>query len=188
MAGRPKTRAERLSPADIVAAALEVLSADGVEGLTMRTLATELQVSIGAVYNHISGRDQLLDLVVEHILLQVSTPSEPTEDGWAVAYDYAMATQAMLDQYPGLDTAVISRATSSPVAHEMRRQLRAALERSGLGRAEAEAADRAIGWLWLGSRVALGGRPQRPIEAEQFRMALVALIEGLQAAVSEHAR
>ena len=74
MAGRPRVRAERLDEQTIVDAALEI-ARHRVADLTMRSVSDKLQVSVGALYKHIGGRDELIALVVERILSQASPPS-----------------------------------------------------------------------------------------------------------------
>ena len=82
MAGRPKVRAERLDESSIVNAALKI-ARDQLDNLTMRSVADELQVSVGALYKHVAGRDELIGLVVEKILSQAPPcPPRSGTDGW----------------------------------------------------------------------------------------------------------
>ncbi|PPK62758.1 TetR/AcrR family transcriptional regulator C-terminal domain-containing protein [Actinokineospora auranticolor] len=63
--GRPVRRA--LTRDYIVATALAVLDRDGVDGLSMRKLATELGVNPMAVYHHLPNKAALFDGVVEAV-------------------------------------------------------------------------------------------------------------------------
>jgi AcrR family transcriptional regulator len=55
----------------VLAAATDILERDGLLGLSMRSLATELGVSTSTVYWHVGTRDQLLDKLIEQITDQL---------------------------------------------------------------------------------------------------------------------
>jgi len=66
-AGRKAT----LSVPVIVAAAIEVLDEEGVAGLSMRRVADRLGTGAASLYAHVSGRDELLELVFDALVGQV---------------------------------------------------------------------------------------------------------------------
>jgi AcrR family transcriptional regulator len=66
-AGRKPT----LSVPVIVAAAIEVLDEAGVAGLTMRRVAERLGTGAASLYAHVSGREELLELVFDALVGQV---------------------------------------------------------------------------------------------------------------------
>src|SRR4051812_26732707 len=106
MVGRPLVRKDRLNEQVIVAAALK-LARNRVTELTMRSLADELEVSVGALYKHVSSRDELLSLVVEKVLDQAPRMGGETLDGWLALRAQVLGVQALMDRYPGLDDAVM---------------------------------------------------------------------------------
>jgi TetR/AcrR family tetracycline transcriptional repressor len=55
----------------VLAAATHILERDGLLGLSMRSLATELGVSTSTVYWHAGTRDELLDKLIEQITDQL---------------------------------------------------------------------------------------------------------------------
>ena len=57
-----------------MSAALEVVEADGLEGLSMRRLAQELDVWPMAVYRYFRDKDELLDAMVDAAGAQVELP------------------------------------------------------------------------------------------------------------------
>lgn len=177
--GRPKIRAERLDKRSIVDAALTV-ARHRIADLTMRSVADELQVSVGAVYKHIAGRDALIALVVEEILGQAPPMSPDAGDGWLALRAQVLGIQALVDDYPGLDQVVIAHSPNSPKANELRREGMVALEGEGLTLDEAQRVYRATTWLWLGSRVALQGRARTDTDIDTFAEALDILISGLK--------
>lgn len=58
----------------IVAAAIKLLQKDGLAGLSMRQLAAMLDVTPTALYHHVKGKDELLDLCAVQILSQIPVP------------------------------------------------------------------------------------------------------------------
>lgn len=72
-ARRAPTRG-RLSRGVIVDAAAAILAADGLAGLTMRRVAKELGVEAMSLYNHVSGKRDLLEGVVALKLATLGTP------------------------------------------------------------------------------------------------------------------
>jgi AcrR family transcriptional regulator len=184
MVGRPKIRGERLDVPSIVRAALKVAHRR-IDDLTMRSVADELQVSIGAVYKHISGRDDLIGLVVEEILSQAPPMTPGSGDGWLALRAQVLGIQALVDRYPGLDGVVMAHSPSSPTANELRRQGMAALQAEGLSLDDAHRVYRSVTWLWLGSRVAIVGRARSDADIDTFVDALDILISGLRAEIAD---
>jgi AcrR family transcriptional regulator len=66
-----------LTRAGIVAAAIRVLDADGLDGVTMRKLAQELDTAAGSLYVYFANRDELLASVYDEILGELSLPDRP---------------------------------------------------------------------------------------------------------------
>lgn len=54
--------------AQIVKIALDILDRDGLEGVTLRRLATELNIKAASIYWHIPSKDRLLDEMANAIL------------------------------------------------------------------------------------------------------------------------
>lgn len=76
-AGRKPT----LSVPVIVAAAIEVLDEAGYTGLTMRRVAERLGTGAASLYAHVSGREELLELVFDALVGQVKL-EEPDPARW----------------------------------------------------------------------------------------------------------
>lgn len=68
--GRPA----RLSRDAVVSAALGIIDRDGIEALTMRRVARELQSSPMAIYRHVRDKDQLLVLMLDRLAATVAVP------------------------------------------------------------------------------------------------------------------
>ncbi|MGH3972545.1 MAG: TetR/AcrR family transcriptional regulator [Pseudonocardiaceae bacterium] len=86
-----------LSRPRIVRAALQLVDDKGLAALTMRALATELEVSPMALYNHVRDKDELVDLMVDLMLGEVDCSA--TEGDWvtqlrALVHSYHRALAA----------------------------------------------------------------------------------------------
>jgi AcrR family transcriptional regulator len=184
MAGRPRLRAERLDEQTIVDAALEI-ARHRIADLTMRSVSDKLQVSVGALYKHVGGREELVALVVEKILSQAPPMSPDVGDGWLALRAQVLGLQALVDRYPGLDEVVIAHSPNSPKANELRREGIAALTSQGLTADEALGVYRAVTYLWLGSRVAVRGRARNKTDIDTFAQALDILLTGLKQQITE---
>jgi AcrR family transcriptional regulator len=184
MAGRPRVRAERLDEQTIVDAALEI-ARHRMADLTMRSVSDKLQVSVGALYKHVGGRDELIALVVERILSQAPPVSPDVGDGWLALRAQVLGLQALVDRYPGLDEVVIAHSPNSPKANELRREGIAALTSQGVTADEALGVYRAVTYLWLGSRVAVRGRARNKTDIDTFAQALDILLTGLKQQITE---
>src|SRR5207248_3289385 len=86
-----------LDRARIHAAALRIIDADGLEGLSMRKLAAELGVRAASLYRHVPGKDDLLHAVANDIMRRVDVSDFGTGDWqlglrtWARSYRAALA-------------------------------------------------------------------------------------------------
>jgi TetR/AcrR family transcriptional regulator, tetracycline repressor protein len=63
--------AEPLNRDKVVEAALAIVEAEGIEKLSMRTLAAKLGVAVTAIYWHVGPREDLLSAIVERIGTEV---------------------------------------------------------------------------------------------------------------------
>ncbi len=72
--GRPPRGESRLSRAAIVRATLQVIDADGVNAVSMRAVGRVLGVDAKSLYNHVDGKDGLLDGIAEHLLGAIALP------------------------------------------------------------------------------------------------------------------
>ncbi|HUA70445.1 MAG TPA: TetR/AcrR family transcriptional regulator [Solirubrobacteraceae bacterium] len=80
-ASKRPTRRTALTVEAIVAAAIEVLDEAGVVGLSMRRVADHLGTGAASLYAHVSGKDELLELVFDELVGQVPLP-EPDPKIW----------------------------------------------------------------------------------------------------------
>jgi AcrR family transcriptional regulator len=77
----PAGRKATLTTEAIVAAAIEVLDEGGVAGLSMRRVAEHLGTGAASLYAHVSGKEELLELVYDALVGQVPLV-EPDPATW----------------------------------------------------------------------------------------------------------
>jgi AcrR family transcriptional regulator len=78
----PPTKAPLTRDA-IVAAALELLDADGLDGVSMRRVAQRLETGAASLYQHVGNKDELLELVLDHVSADVEIPVPGVgPEGW----------------------------------------------------------------------------------------------------------
>ena len=74
---------EPVTPDRIADAALRVIDAEGLDGLTVRRLAQELGVGTMTLYWYVKNKDEVLDLVADRMLAGIAIP--PPDVDWQVA-------------------------------------------------------------------------------------------------------
>lgn len=134
----------------IVKAALAIADRDGLDKLTMRRLSTELGVTPMATYHHVSGKEELLDLVIDQSIGQLYV-DEAADDPEAAVLDWFVRLHELLTEHPSLAQAAAGRQIVGPQARQ------AGLALSRLAERVCHDADRAAEvvvagfWLTLGS-------------------------------------
>jgi AcrR family transcriptional regulator len=97
-----ETRRRALTRERVVAEALTVIGADGVDALSMRALAARLGVVPGALYRHVRSKEQLCDLVVDGVLAEVDCQADRAL-GWSEQVKVlAHRLRAVLEGHPGI--------------------------------------------------------------------------------------
>ncbi|THV40543.1 TetR/AcrR family transcriptional regulator [Glycomyces buryatensis] len=86
--GRPAT----LSRGRIVAEAVAIADAEGLEKVSMKRIAEQLGSGVMSLYRHVPGKDELIALMID---TAIGTPPQlPIEDGWRTALaEWARATR-----------------------------------------------------------------------------------------------
>lgn len=114
-AHRPAAR-EPLSRERIVGAALQIIDNEGVDALSMRRIAATLGVQAMSLYNHVGGKEDVLDGVTEYITTDMQL-SRRSGGGWedgirSVAYAFRRSSL----RHPRACELVLTRQLSSPGA------------------------------------------------------------------------
>jgi len=146
---------ETLSREQIVTAALDLLDAEGLEGMNMRALGKRLNSAATAVYWHVGSRESLIALAADRAWAEVELP-DPAEVGWrTAAYQMAASEYAMLTRHPWLVQAFGSYQLYGPGKARHDDHSLAVYEAAGFAGAEADQATSAAFTFVLGNALGL---------------------------------
>jgi AcrR family transcriptional regulator len=106
-----------LSRAAIVAAAIEIADADGLEAVSIRRLATKLDARPMSLYSHIGRKGDLIDLMVDEVMTGAIIPGGPPTDDWREGLrQIAQATRVSTRAHPWMIAAAFHRPFLGPNA------------------------------------------------------------------------
>ncbi|HEY8472287.1 MAG TPA: TetR/AcrR family transcriptional regulator C-terminal domain-containing protein [Natronosporangium sp.] len=127
---RPRRR--RLTREQIVAAAVALLDADGVAGLSMRRLAARLRVAPMSIYEHVAGKEDILDLALDAAFAEID-PGVSSDGDWRATIAHQLTEgRRVMHRHPWMITLVGSRPLLGPATLERSERFYAALHRAGL--------------------------------------------------------
>lgn len=110
-------RKPKLSLAEVVAGAVALADASGLDALSMSRLADALGVGTMTLYSYVSSKAELTALMVDHVLAArgLPGPGAPRPLGWrAQAELYAEHTRAMFGAHPWLPAGATIRPPLGP--------------------------------------------------------------------------
>lgn len=157
----------QLSPEQIVAAAVEILREDGLDAVSMRSVAGRLGVTPPPVYARIGNKDALLDAIAEHVLADLA-PAVQRDEPWQ---DYARRWTSQMRQR--LTEAADSRLflqVKRPTYLEATKPLLKCMRRDGMPNDAAVRACRLLTWATVGF-VAMDHPPSAPPSRRRSRIA-----------------
>jgi AcrR family transcriptional regulator len=93
--GRPPLELRR-----IIDAAIEILDDEGVDALSMRTIATRLHSSTATLYRHVNSKDELLAYITDRILSQTNLDGGAFDSWQHACRAGARALYTTLTQHP----------------------------------------------------------------------------------------
>jgi AcrR family transcriptional regulator len=98
----PSSRRPRLSRDDLAAAAVRLADAEGIDALSMRRLAAELDVGTMSLYHYVKTKDELMTVVVDAVMGEVVVPEgDQIPDDWRAALALiARRSRAALARHP----------------------------------------------------------------------------------------
>lgn len=90
-----------LSQDRIVAEAVKLLDAEGLDALSMRSLGTRLGAGATSLYRHVANKDELLELVVDEVYGELNVPDAGDPAQWrAPLAQSAHDLRAMILRHP----------------------------------------------------------------------------------------
>ena len=173
----------RYTVSDIATAALQIVDRDGLAALSMRSLATALGTGPMTLYNYVSDRNELSELIAEAVIAEVKLPA--VSDDWrADVHAVATAMWSTMREHPNAVPLVLTRRTVSASSYAAADRLIEALRRAGLADVDLLAAFRAVLGLVTGSAQAELAAPMSGNRREGEQTAAAARIGRL--AHAEH--
>jgi AcrR family transcriptional regulator len=125
-----ETRQAKLSRPLVLAAAVELVDAHGIEALSMRSLAARLGVEAMSLYNHVPSKEALLDGIVETVLDEVHAPVD--DHSWReTLQELALRHRAAALRHPRVMLLFSGRTVTSPAWRRAVEDTFAALEHGG---------------------------------------------------------
>jgi AcrR family transcriptional regulator len=103
-----------LSRERVLRAAVTLADQDGIESLSMRRLAEELDVVPMALYRHVANKDELLNGMVDIVVGEIDPPTNGTNWKSAIRQRILSARRALL-RHPWASEVIESRTNPSPV-------------------------------------------------------------------------
>lgn len=157
-----------LSRRRIVLAALALAEAEGLAGLTMRSVAASLDVTPMSLYNHVADKAELLDLMLDFVIGDVVRASERDTGTWDQRLEALVRRyHALWERHPVFAQVYLDGITIGPYGLANMENVIAILREAGLDDAEAAGA---FSTLWNFSVASmLVGRAQPVDRSERGR-------------------
>lgn len=99
MAGRP---GKALTRDELFERALAIVDREGLEALTMRRLAADVGVKAPSLYNHVSGKDELLEGALARMRAEMRLPDPLPKDWRELIASIFLAYRRVLAAHPHL--------------------------------------------------------------------------------------
>ncbi|MGY0234987.1 TetR/AcrR family transcriptional regulator [Longispora urticae] len=114
----PKRRPAKLplTREAILAAAFRILDAEGLDAVTMRRIADELDTGPASLYAHVANKDELYALLLDQAAGEMRLP-EPDADGWQDrTKEFVRELERVLVSHKDLGRAALARIPTGPNA------------------------------------------------------------------------
>jgi AcrR family transcriptional regulator len=119
----------------IASAAMDLVNTTG--GFTIPELARRLKVSPSSLYNHVAGREQIVELLRELAMSEVVLPADDADRPWTETVAEMMRSyRHSYARYPRLIPLLTTHAVHSSQAYTMYNTLAATLNRAGFSDAD----------------------------------------------------
>jgi AcrR family transcriptional regulator len=93
-----------------VSAALAIVDRDGLDALTMRSVAQYMGTGAASLYAHVTSKEDLLELVVEQVIGELKIPGEADPERWQeLVKEWARTVRAAFLRHRDLARASFAR-------------------------------------------------------------------------------
>lgn len=101
----------------VVAAGLRVLRAEGIDAVTMRRVAAELDTGPASLYVYVENRQDLLDQMFDAVAADVDLTEAPDPGRWREQLERVLtATRDAMDRHPGIARVPLANVPTGPNA------------------------------------------------------------------------
>lgn len=120
MADQAKPKADKKPPLNrdrIIAAAIEYADTHGLESLSMRNLAKTMGVEAMSLYNHVDGKEAILDHMADVMaseIARIAAPGPGPDDWRAAMRRRAKASRQVFARHPWASLLLDTRLNASP--------------------------------------------------------------------------
>lgn len=156
--GPAPARRTQLSRDSVLRGAVAVADAGGLGSLTIRSLARELDVKPMSLYHYVSGKEQILDGIVDLVFGEIGVPS-PDGDWRTEMYRRAHSVRLALRRHPWAVGLLESRPDPGPANLRFHEATVATLRRAGFPVATTAHANALLDSYVYGFAVQEGGLP-----------------------------
>jgi AcrR family transcriptional regulator len=106
-----------LSRKAVIEAGLKVLREEGIEGVTMRRLAKELDTGAASLYVYVKNREDLLNQMFDAVVGEVDLGDEPDPTRWREQLVGVLTSaRDAMDRYPGIARVPLANVPTGPNA------------------------------------------------------------------------
>jgi AcrR family transcriptional regulator len=112
--GRPGRR----SRAEITHAAVHLADREGLDAVTMRRVAAELGTGAGSLYRYVQNRDELLDLMADHVAGEYRF-GQPSGDWLSDLVDLGLQARGIYRRHPWLPDRTMTAPGVGPYAVDL---------------------------------------------------------------------
>jgi AcrR family transcriptional regulator len=130
-----------LSREAVLEAGLRVLRSHGIDGVTMRAVAAELDTGPASLYVYVENRQDLLNQMFDLVAGEVEPGAEPDPERWREQVE-ALLTRVLevMNRYPGIARVPLANVPTGPRAAAIADHLIALLQAGGIDQ-------RSIAWF-----------------------------------------
>lgn len=170
----PSTRRTPLDRQRVLAAALALVDRDGLDQLTMRQLAAELDVEAMSLYRHVDNKDDLLAGLTDLLWAEIAAVAPADDDwpAWLRTFGYAIRDAVL--RHPNAMPVLVTGDVSPISALELFADQLEHADPATLDRDQAVSALRAVTAFALGyvatELTCFGPAPANPAETDRQRL------------------
>ena len=130
-----------LSREAVIDAGLGVLRSEGIEGVTMRRVAAELDTGAASLYVYVSNREDLLNQMFDAVAGEIDTDDDADPARWREQLEALLtAARDAMDRYPGIARVPLANVPTGPNATRVADHMLGLLRAGGVD-------DRSAAWF-----------------------------------------